>query len=198
MKLAPGTKLVLASHNKGKLVEIKDLLAPFELDVVGAGELGLLEPEETGETFAANAELKARAAADASGLPALADDSGLSVEALLGAPGIYSARWAGPHKNFAFAMARVEREVKNRNAHDLRAKFVCALALAEPHGPCDIFEGEVHGHLTFPPRGKNGFGYDPIFIANGMKITFGEMEPEEKHAISHRAQAFEKLKKALA
>jgi XTP/dITP diphosphohydrolase len=198
MKLSPGTKLVLASHNKGKLVEIKELLAPFELDVVGAGELGLPEPEETGETFAANAELKARAAADASGFIALSDDSGLAVEALLGAPGIYSARWAGPHKNFAFAMARVEREVKNRNAHDLRAKFVCALALAEPRGPCEIFEGEVHGHLTFPPRGKNGFGYDPIFIANGMKITFGEMEPEKKHAISHRARAFEKLKQALA
>ena len=198
MKLVPGTPLVLASHNKGKLVEIKELLAPFELDVKGAGELGLPEPEETGETFAANAELKARAAADATGMVALSDDSGLSVEALLGAPGIYSARWAGPHKNFSFAMARVERELKNKGAHDFRAKFVCALALAQPHGECEIFEGEVHGRLVFPARGKNGFGYDPIFIADGMHITFGEIEPAAKHAISHRARAFEKFKQALA
>ena len=198
MKLAPGTPLVLASHNAGKLVEIKELLAPFELDVKGAGELGLPEPEETGETFAANAELKARAAADATGMVALSDDSGLAVTALKGAPGIYSARWAGPHKNFSFAMARVERELKNLSTHDLSAKFVCALALAQPHGECEIFEGEVHGHLVFPPRGKNGFGYDPIFVAQGMHITFGEMEPAAKHAISHRARAFEKLKQALA
>jgi XTP/dITP diphosphohydrolase len=185
--------LVVASHNQGKVREINDLLSPLGIETKGAAELGLIEPEETEDTFAGNAELKARAAADVSGLPALADDSGLAVAALNGAPGIFSARWAGPNKSFAFAMARVENELRRRQAKDLSAKFVCALALALPHGECQIFEGEVEGKLVFPGRGSKGFGYDPIFIASGMSKTFGEMEPEAKHAMSHRAKAFAKL-----
>lgn len=194
MKLGP--VLVVASHNPGKVREIRDLLAPFGIETKGASELGLPEPEETGSTFAENAALKARAAAEASGLPSLADDSGLAVAALNGAPGIYSARWAGEKKNFSFAMARVQRELQGKNDHT--AKFVCALALAEPDGEMQIFEGEVHGTLTFPPRGNKGFGYDPIFVAEGMKETFGEIDPALKHSISHRARAFEKLVKSLA
>jgi XTP/dITP diphosphohydrolase len=187
--------LVVASHNPGKVREINDLLAPLGIETKGAAELGLNEPEETGATFAANAELKARAAADTSGLPALADDSGLAVAALDGAPGIYSARWAGQPKDFSHAMARVERELKERGAADRSAKFVCALALAEPNGTCEIFEGEVHGHIVFPPRGTHGFGYDPIFVADGMSQTFGEIDPSVKHGMSHRARAFAKLLK---
>jgi len=197
MKLGRGSTLVVASHNPGKVREIRDLLAPFGLETKGAAELALPEPEETGTTFAANAELKARAAAAASGLPALADDSGLAVAALGGAPGIYSARWAGEKKDFKAAMARVERELDAMHALDRSAKFVCALALAAPQGNCEIFEGEVHGTLTFPPRGARGFGYDPIFVADGMTETFGEIEPAQKHAISHRARAFAKLIEAL-
>jgi len=191
--LARGQTLVVASHNPGKVREINELLAPLGIETKGAAELGLAEPEETGETFAANAELKARAAADVSGLAALADDSGLSVTALDGAPGIYSARWAGPHKAFSFAMARVQKELARKQAKDLSAKFVCALALAEPHGECEVFEGEVHGHLVFPGRGTRGFGYDPIFVADGMDKTFGEIDPAVKHGMSHRARAFAKL-----
>ena len=190
MKLARGATLVVASHNAGKVREIAELLAPHGLDVRGAAELGLAEPEETGSNFAENAILKARAAADSSGLMALADDSGLSVAALGGDPGIFSARWAGPKKNFAFAMARVERELRAKSARDFSAKFVCVLALAAPHGEAEIFEGEVQGKLVFPPRGANGFGYDPIFVMDGVKKTFGEIDPAEKHAISHRARAF--------
>jgi XTP/dITP diphosphohydrolase len=197
MKLARGATLVLATHNDGKLREIRELLTPFGFVVKSAGELGLPEPDETGATFAANAELKARAAADASGLPALADDSGLAVAALDGAPGIYSARWAGGAKDFAGAMARVERELRAKDAKDFAAKFVCALALAEPKGDVEIFEGEVHGHLEFPPRGENGFGYDPIFTMDGMTQSFGELDPAHKHAISHRARAFAKFVKWL-
>jgi len=197
MKLLRGEALLVASHNPGKVLEIADLLSPYGIVVRGAAELGLPEPEETGATFAENAMLKARAAADAGELVALADDSGLSVTALGGAPGIYSARWAGPKKNFALAMARVERELKTKSAKDLSAKFVCALALATPSGETDLFEGEVQGHLVFPPRGRNGFGYDPIFVADGMKQTFGEIEPAQKHAISHRARAFEKFATAV-
>jgi XTP/dITP diphosphohydrolase len=195
MKLARGSTLLVASHNQGKVREIADLLSPYGILVRGAAELGLIEPEETGETFADNALLKARAAAAASGLAALADDSGLCVAALDGAPGITSARWAGPDKNFALAMARVERELKA--ARDTSAKFVCALTLAAPSGDAEIFQGEVHGHLVFPPRGKNGFGYDPIFVADGMNQTFGEIDPVQKHAISHRARAFEKFARAV-
>ena len=197
MKFERGTTLVVASHNQGKVREIKDLLAPFGIVTKGAAELGLPEPEETETTFAGNAALKARAAAKASGLPALADDSGLAVTALGGAPGIYSARWAGETKDFSFAMQRVERELKKKGAQDFSAKFVCALALAEPGKEPEIFEGEVHGRLLFPPRGTRGFGYDPIFVADGMSETFGEIEPAQKHAMSHRARAFARLVAAL-
>jgi XTP/dITP diphosphohydrolase len=192
-----GSTLVIASHNQGKLREIGELLAPFGFELKSAGELGLPEPEETGATFAENAILKARASADASRLTALADDSGLAVAALDGAPGIYSARWAGGAKDFAGAMARVERELKEKNAKDFSAKFVSVLALAEPKGAVQSFEGEVHGSLVFPPRGGNGFGYDPIFVMDGMDKTFGEIDPAYKHSISHRARAFAKLVKAL-
>lgn len=198
MRLEPGTTLVIASHNRGKVAEIADLLAPLGFAVKSAGDLGLPEPEETEDSFAGNAALKARAAADASGLAALADDSGLCVAALAGAPGIYSARWAGPAKDFRVAMARIERELNAKGATDRAAKFVCALALALPGDGTEIFEGVVEGSLVFPPRGTNGFGYDPIFIATGMDVTFGEMEPAAKHAISHRARAFEKLLAALS
>jgi XTP/dITP diphosphohydrolase len=185
-----GERLVIASHNSGKVVEIDELLTPYGLDIVGAAALGLPEPEENGDTFEANAALKAHAAAKASGLPALADDSGLVVPALGGAPGIYSARWAGPNKDFAVAMERVRRELGER---DRRAHFVAVLALAWPDGDAALFRGEVHGHLVFPPRGERGFGYDPIFIPDGREETFGEIEPAKKHRISHRARAFAKL-----
>ena len=193
LKLARGAVLVVASHNPGKVREIKALLGPHGIEPLGAGELGLPEPEETGSSFIANAELKARAAADASGHPALADDSGLWVDALNGDPGIYSARWAGPAKDFGVAMARIEKELRDKEATDFSARFVCALSLAMPQGEMLSFEGEVHGTLTFPPRGDQGFGYDPIFIADGEIETFGEMEPHKKHAMSHRARAFAKL-----
>lgn len=193
MKLARGSTLVIASHNIGKMREIRELLEPFALTIKGAGELGLPEPEESGATFVENALLKARAAAEASGEAALADDSGLSVAALDGAPGIYSARWAGENKDFGQAMARVERELKAKGTTDLAAKFVCALALAKPSGEEAVFEGEVEGTLVFPLRGNRGFGYDPIFAARGMRETFGEIAPTTKHAMSHRARAFQKL-----
>lgn len=184
-------RLVVATHNPGKLVEIDDLLRPFGVDTVGASALALAEPEETGATFEANAELKALAAARAARLPALADDSGLAVSGLGGAPGIVSARWAGPNKDFSVAMARVQQELGD-NA-DRRAHFVAVLALAWPDGHCETFRGEVHGRVVWPPRGTKGFGYDPMFVADGYDITFGEMEPATKHEISHRAIAFRKL-----
>jgi XTP/dITP diphosphohydrolase len=193
VKLPRGSQLVVASHNPGKVREIKALLGPHGIEPIGAGDLNLPEPEETEATFAGNAELKARAAAQASGHFALADDSGLSVTALDGAPGIYSARWAGPDKDFSIAMARIERELRGRAATDYSAHFTCALSLAGPHGETRTFLGEVHGALTFPPRGDHGFGYDPIFVAKGIDMTFAEMDPEAKHAISHRAMAFAKL-----
>ena len=189
-------RLVIASHNPGKLREIAELLAPYRITVSGAAALGLAEPEETGESFRENAELKARAAAEASGLPSLADDSGLAVAALAGAPGIFSARWAGPEKDFALAMARVERELRAAGATDpdrRAARFVCALALAWPDGHIECFEGRVDGSIVDRPRGTRGFGYDPIFLAEGERLTFGEMEPAEKHRISHRADAFRQL-----
>ena len=195
MKLAHGSTLLVASHNQGKVGEIAALLSPYGILVRGAAELGLAEPEETGATFAENALLKARAAAEASGLAALADDSGLCVAALDGAPGIHSARWAGPDRDFALAMARVERELKT--AADKSAKFVCVLALAAPSGEAETFEGEVRGRLNFPPRGNNGFGYDPIFVAECLSQPFGEIAPAQKHAISHRARAFEKFARAV-
>ncbi len=187
-------KLVIASHNPGKVREIEDLLRPLGIAVVGAAALGLVEPEETGHTFAENAALKARIAAEAAKLPALADDSGLAAAALDGAPGIYSARWAGPTKDFSIAMRKVEDALKGKR--DRRAKFVAALALAWPDGRCDVFEGEVDGALVWPPRGAKGFGYDPMFVPEGYAITFGEMEPAKKHEMSHRARAFAKLVKA--
>ena len=187
-------KLVIASHNPGKVREIEDLLRPLGIAVVGAAALGLIEPEETGHTFVENAALKARTAAEAAKLPALADDSGLAVAALDGAPGIYSARWAGPGKDFRLAMEKVEAALKGKS--DRRAKFVAALALAWPDGRCDVFEGEVEGALVWPPRGARGFGYDPMFVPDGHAITFGEMEPARKHEMSHRARAFAKLVKA--
>jgi XTP/dITP diphosphohydrolase len=196
MKLGRGDTLVVASHNQGKVREIRELLAPWHLHVVGANELGLDEPVETEDSFAGNALLKARAAAEATHYPALADDSGLVVTALGGAPGIYSARWAGAEKDFAVAMKRVEQELRSKSATDMSAKFICVLALAAPHEDVEIFEGEVHGHLVFPPRGSAGFGYDPIFVADGMTETFGEIKPATKHGMSHRARAFEKLVKS--
>jgi len=192
-RLELGMRLVVASHNPGKVREIRELVAPHGLSVVSAGELGLPEPEETGDTFVANAELKAVAAAQGSDLPALSDDSGLEVEALGGAPGIYSARWAGEAKDFTVAMRRVAEEVRGRGGWGEpgpRANFTCALCLAWPDGATELFEGKVYGHLVWPPRGGRGFGYDPMFVADGQPMTFGEMEPDAKHAISHRARAF--------
>ncbi len=186
-----GGKLVVASHNAGKAREINALLAPFAVEVISAGDLQLPEPEETGDTYIANAKLKALAAAKAANIPALADDSGLSIDALSGAPGIYSARWAGPSKDFAVAMARIEREMAGKEVR--RARFVCALSLAWPDGHGETFEGNVPGVLRFPPSGAKGFGYDPIFVPDGHSITFAEMEPQAKHAISHRADAFRQL-----
>ncbi len=188
-------RLVIASHNSGKIREMADLMAPYDVTVCAAAELGLAEPEETGTTFLANAELKSRAAATASDLPAFADDSGLVVPALDGRPGIYSARWCGPGRDFYVAMARVEAELTKSDhvPEGADAYFVSALSLCWPDGHCENFAGEVHGNLSFPPRGENGFGYDPIFIPTGYRVTFGEMPPEEKHVLSHRARAFEKL-----
>jgi len=193
MRLPRGSQLVVASHNAGKVREIKALLGPHGIEPVSAGSLGLPEPDETGTTFAANAEIKAHASAKASGHAALADDSGLCVEALDGAPGIYSARWAGPTKDFRIAMTRIHDELRHKGLVTSAAKFVCALCIALPSGESLVFEGEVTGHLTFPPRGDHGFGYDPIFIATGMDQTFAEIDPVQKHAMSHRAKAFEKL-----
>ena len=183
-------ELVVASHNPGKLREILDLLAPFKIVLRSAIQLGLREAEETGQTFAENAKIKALSAAIESQLPSLAADSGLSVLALGGAPGIYSARWGGPERNFTVAMERVWMELGG-DATD--AQFVCALCLAWPDGHTEIFEGTVSGHITWPGRGLRGFGYDPIFVPEGHKRTFGEMDPKKKHAMSHRANAFSKL-----
>lgn len=191
MRKFDGEKLVIASHNKGKIREIGELMAPFGVEVVSASEMGVEEPEETGLTFIDNALLKAHHSAKATGLPALADDSGLAVDALEGAPGIYSARWGGPERDFNLAMNRVNEEMGQ--AADRGARFVCALALAWPDGHAEAFEGTVAGSITWPPRGEKGFGYDPIFTATGHQITFAEMEPAEKHAISHRADAFKKM-----
>lgn len=186
-----GGRLVIASHNPGKVREMAELLAPYDVDVVSAAELGLPEPDETADSFIGNAELKALAAAAAAKLPALADDSGLAVDALGGAPGVFSARWAGPKRDFAMAMQRVERQLgpdADRHAH-----FISVLSLAWPDGHVESFEGQVHGQLVWPPRGDRGFGYDPIFLPDGRSVTFGEMDPAGKHDISHRAVAFRQL-----
>jgi XTP/dITP diphosphohydrolase len=190
-------RLVVASHNAGKVREIGALLAPLGVEAVSAGDLGLPEPEETETTFIGNAALKARAAAEASGLPALADDSGLEVFGIGGDPGVYSARWAGPNKDFGFAMQRVHEELQKAGATDFSARFVCALALAEPGGAVEVFEGDVRGLIVWPPRGTQGFGYDPIFQPNGLDRTFGEMSHDEKLPMTHRARAFEKLLASL-
>ena len=191
--LSTGETLVVASHNAGKVREIEDLVRPVGLSVVSASSLVLPEPEETGVTFAENAVIKAQAAAVAANLPALADDSGLEVDVLDGAPGIRSARWAGPDEDFAVAMQRVWDEVAKRDGasgQNPRANFTCALCIAWPDGQNDVFEGKVFGHLVWPPRGDKGFGYDPMFVPDGHQATFGEMEPMQKHAMSHRAMAF--------
>ncbi len=207
-RLAPG-RLVVATHNAGKLREIRELLAPFGFDTVSAGELDLPEPEETGVTFEENAVLKAQAAASAADLPALADDSGLAVDALDGAPGIHSARWAGPDRDFDRAMRNLEEELQKKSATDpdkRTARFVAALAIAWPDGHVETVRGEIEGTLVWPPRGERGFGYDPMFLPEGFDRTFGEMSAEEKHGgdrndpanppLSHRARAFAALVEA--
>lgn len=188
-------RLVVASHNEGKVREITALLGPLGVEPVSAAALGLAEPEETKPSFRGNAILKAEAAALASGLPALADDSGLEAAGLDGAPGVHSARWAGPTRDFALAMRRVWTALGD--GADTNARFVCVLALKHPGAPVETFEGDVRGRLIWPPRGDKGFGYDPMFSPDGYHETFGEMDPDEKHAISHRARAFAKLVEAL-
>ena len=201
-------RLVIATHNEGKLREFRDLLRPYGIEAMSAGDLDLPEPEETGSTFLDNAEIKAAAAAQAAGLPALADDSGLCVDALDGDPGLFSARWAGPEKDFAGAMARIEELLDGKGAHSpdrRRAHFVAALVLAWPDGRRESVEGKVFGRIVHPPRGQRGFGYDPLFQPDGHERTFGEMTAEEKHglpadgseALSHRARAFQTLARRL-
>jgi XTP/dITP diphosphohydrolase len=196
-------RLVIATHNPGKLAEMRDLLRPYGVEALSAGELGIGEPEETGSSFRANARIKAAAAAEATGLPAFADDSGLAVDTLDGAPGIHSARWAGPDKDFSCAMERIESELARRSARtaeDRRAHFVSALCVAWPDGHVEEFEARVDGTLVWPPRGTRGFGYDPMFQPDGHALTFGEMSAEDKHGLppkgkglSHRARAFVEL-----
>lgn len=201
-RLESGSRIVVASHNPGKAWEIHKLIAPYGLDAVSAKDLNLPEPEETEKTFEGNAKLKAVAAATASGLPALADDSGLEVDILGGAPGIYSARWAGSGKDFGLAMKRLADEITTKGgwpAHGMsglgpRANFISVLCLAWPNGEAQFYDGRVFGHLVWPPRGGNGFGYDPMFVADGETMTFGQMEPDQKYAISHRTRAFAKFK----
>ena len=198
--LKRGDSLVVATHNQGKLREFRDLFDPLGIAVASSGELGVAEPEETGSTFQENARLKAIATAAATGRMALADDSGLAVEALAGAPGIHSARWAGEPRDFYRAMSKVERELQAMGAAapaQRRAKFVCMLCLANPEGAVQFFEGTVPGCLVWPPRGGKGFGYDPIFVPDGYAVTFGEMDPDKKHAISHRARAFAAFRAAV-
>ncbi len=204
--IGPGTRLVVATHNKGKLAEFRDLLGPHGIDLVSAGELGLPEPAETGTLYAENAAIKARAATQATGLPAIADDSGLAIDALDGAPGLFTADWAGHPRDFAAAMARVDRELTLRGVATTgaKARFVSALALTFADGTEQIFEGRVFGTLVWPPRGTKGFGYDPMFLPDGHELTFGEMSAEEKHGLppkgqglSHRARAFMALEKAV-
>ena len=186
-----GDRLVVASHNAGKVREIRELLTQFPIEVISAAALNLPEPDETETTFIGNAELKARAAATASSIVALADDSGMTVEGLGGDPGIYSARWAGPAKDFNVAMKRVETELGDNP--NRRAQFKCALSLCWPDGHCESFQGVLQGQLVFPSRGTQGFGYDPIFIPDGHTLTCGEMTPAMKQDISHRAMAFRQL-----
>ncbi len=200
IRLKRGDSLVVATHNQGKLREFWELFDPSGVAVLSSAELGVPEPVETGETFEENAQLKAVITAFASGRPALADDSGLAVEALGGAPGVHSARWAGEPRDFHRAMAKVEEELQAKGAvspEQRRAKFVCVLCLANPMGAAQFFEGTVEGHLVWPPRGDRGFGYDPMFVPDGYNQTFGEMDPAQKHAISHRANAFAAFRAAV-
>ena len=192
-KLKRGDRIVVASRNEGKVREIAALFAPFGIECISAASLGLPEPEETGDSFGENARIKALAAAKASGMLALADDSGLDVAALAGEPGIHAARWGGPNKDFGLAMERVNRKLEASGTTDRRANFTCALVLAAPGGSAQVFEGKVFGTIVWPPRGRHGFGYDPIFVPDGYRETFGEMEPELKNQLSHRMRAFEKL-----
>ncbi len=192
-KLASG-KLVIATHNKGKLAEMADLLRPYGLECVSAASLGVSEPDETGTTFEANAQLKARHTATGTGLPSLADDSGMCVDALDGDPGVFTANWAGPKRDWARAMRMVEAALDG-NANR-RARFVSVLAIAWPDGHCETFRGEVAGTLVWPPRGAKGFGYDPVFMPEGETTTFGEMDPAKKHTMSHRAVAFQRFRNA--
>jgi len=196
-RFADASPWAIASHNAGKIKEIADLVAPHGLSVKGAGQLGLAEPEETEPDFHGNARLKAQAAAAASGLVALADDSGLEVAALDGAPGVHSARWAGEPRDFGRAMARIEQALSERGAGDRSARFVCVLALSAPDGETRFYEGEVRGQLVWPPRGKTGFGYDPMFAPEGEARTFAEMTAAQKRALSHRARAFDQLVKDI-
>jgi XTP/dITP diphosphohydrolase len=193
LTLRRGDRLVIATHNEGKVRELGELFAPLGIECVSAKSLGLPEPEETGASFAANAALKAEAAAAASGMTAIADDSGLEVAALGGAPGIHAARWGGPAKDFDLAMQRVQNELEAGGTNDRRANFTCALAVAAPGQLTRVFEGKVFGTVVWPPRGTRGFGYDPIFMPEGYRETFGEMHPAKKNAMSHRMRAFEKL-----
>ena len=196
MQIKRGERLVLATHNKGKLREMRDLLAPYGIDLVSAGDLGLPEPVETETTFIGNASLKAVAAANGSGLPALSDDSGIEIAALDGAPGVVSADWAGPGKDFSVAMQRVHAEMQACGARfedRPRANFTSVLCLARPGQSARCFDGKVFGHIAWPPRGSNGFGYDPIFVPDGFTQTFGEMAAAQKHRLSHRARSFEKF-----
>lgn len=192
-KLKRGDRIVVASHNVGKVREIAELFAPYGIACISAANLGLPEPAETGETFAENARIKAIAAAKASGMMALADDSGLEVTALGGAPGIHAARWGGKNRDFGLAMERVHRELEASGTTDRRANFTCALALAAPGGTVKVFEGKVFGTIVWPPGGNRGFGYDPIFMPEGYPETFGEMDPELKNRLSHRMRAFEQM-----
>jgi XTP/dITP diphosphohydrolase len=192
-ELRRGDKVVIATHNEGKAREFAELFAPIGIETVSAGALGLPEPEETGASFAENAKLKAAAASAASDRLAVADDSGLEVTALGGAPGIHSARWGGPDKDFNLAMERVNRELEASGLADRSARFVCAIALGQPRGETLVRIGKVNGTVVWPPRGTRGFGYDPIFVPDGESETFGEMDPDKKNAMSHRMRAFEKL-----
>jgi len=198
-RLQRGDRLVVASHNPGKVWEINQLIASYGLDAVSASDLGLEVPEEPEPTFEGNARIKAQFAAKAAGLPALADDSGIEIDALDGAPGVHTADWAGPRRDFGIAMQRVHDQMAKRHAwrgEPARANFISVLCLAWPDGQTELFQGKVYGHVVWPPRGDNGFGYDPIFVADGQTLTFGEMEPAKKYAISHRTRAFEHFKRA--
>ena len=195
-RLFTESRLVIATHNQGKLSELSALLVDQNIEVLSAGGLGLDEPAETEDSFIGNARLKARAASNATGLVALADDSGLVVDALGGAPGIYSARWAGPDKDFSFAMRTVEAKLSESTSSNRRAHFICSLSLFWPDDFDVTVEGRVYGQLIWPPRGNQGFGYDPIFLPDGYKLTFGEMKPDQKNAIDHRADAFTQILRA--